>query len=303
MVPENAGINKENMIFPPHILRARGREIPFPRRPLLMGILNINDDSFSGDGCLDADWALARAAELVAEGADIVDVGGESARTNRAAVPEEEEWRRIRPVIASFARAIGRAKPRDSVQIFPPLLSVNTWRPGVAAKAIGVGCDILNDMGALPDERNARLCASSGTALLIMHSQGEPKMAHTQVRYPDVMAELVSFFTEKIAVATRAGVEIERILLDPGIDFAKQAEDNLRVYRDLASLHCFGRPILLPVSRKSTIGRVLDIPDPVARDPGTIACIVAGHLRGASLFRVHNVPAAWQAVRTIEALA
>lgn len=291
--------HKENMIT----LAARGRRIAFPRRPLIMGILNITDDSFSGDGRLDPAWALARARELVAAGADIIDVGGESARTNRAAVPPEEEWRRMGPFIEGFVEAVRDGSPRDAEQVYPPLLSANTWRPEVAERALAAGAELLNDMGALPDDKNARLCAASGAALLIMHSQGEPKVAHTHVAYDDVITEMRRFFSEKIELALRAGVAREQILLDPGIDFAKQTEDNLRVYRELEAFAEFGRPILLPVSRKSVIGRVLGITDPAARDAGTVACLVAGALRGASIFRVHNVDAAWLALRALGEVA
>lgn len=295
--------DKENIAGPlPMVLRARSRMIVFPRRPLLMGILNINDDSFSGDGRLDEAWALARAAEMVAEGADIVDVGGESARTNRAAVSEEEEWNRIRRFVEKFEELAGASRPRDSGQLSPPLLSVNTWRRSVAARALGAGCDILNDMGALPDDGNAVLCAATGAALLIMHSRGEPKIAHSHVRHEDIMAGLDAFFVEKILLATRAGVAADQILLDPGIDFAKRAADNLRIYREMARLHRFGRPVLLPVSRKGVIGDVLGIDNPADRDAGTVACIVAGRLRGASIFRVHDVSAAWQTLRTLESV-
>lgn len=283
-------------------LRARGRTVGFPRRPLVMGIININDDSFSGDGRLEASWALSRALELVVAGADIIDVGGESARTNRAAVSEEEEWTRIRPFVEGFARTISAGRPRDDMQVFPPLLSINTWRPSVARWSLEVAGDILNDMGALPDDANARTCAATGAALLIMHSEGEPKVAHTEVTYRDVVAEMKDFFARKIDMAIRAGVSHDQIVLDPGIDFAKQMPDNLRIYRELESLACFSRPILLPVSRKSVIGKVLEITEPSERDAGTVASIVSGHLRGASIFRVHNVDAAWHAIHTIEAL-
>lgn len=265
-----------------------------------MGILNINDDSFSGDGRLDAAWALRRAKEMAAAGADIIDVGGESARTNRAAVPAEEEWRRIEPFIENFSSAMSRVRPFDDVQVFPPLLSVNTWRPDVAAPALAAGAEILNDMGALPDAANARLCAATGAALLIMHSVGAPKVAHTHVRWPDVLAAMEEFFEEKIALARSAGVPEEAIILDPGIDFAKQRDDNLRIYRELPRLRRFGRPILLPVSRKGVIGDVLGIADAAERDAGTVACLVAGQLRDAAIFRVHNVTAASQAVRAVE---
>jgi len=265
-----------------------------------MGILNINDDSFSGDGRLDAGWALGRAGEMIAEGADIVDVGGESARTNRAAVSEDEEWSRIAPFLHGFPGVV--AVPRDGAQVFPPLLSVNTWRTGVARRALEAGCDLLNDMSALPDGTHARLCAERGAALLIMHSKGEPKIPHTGEEYPDILAELESFFESRIALAISAGLPRDAIVLDPGIDFAKQPADSLRIFRGLARLRRLGRPILLPASRKSTIGRVLGIENPAERDAGTVACLVAGALRGASILRVHNVRAAWQTLRTLEAM-
>jgi dihydropteroate synthase len=161
---------------------------------------------------------------------------------------------------------------------------------------------LLNDIGGLPTDENARLCADSGAALLIMHTIGEPKVAHTHVGYADIMARLDEFFAEKMALAERAGVAREAIILDPGIDFAKQRADNLRIFRELDRLHKFERPILLPVSRKTVIGEVLDLPNAAERDAGTVACIVQGMLRGAHIFRVHNVRAAVQAVRTIEAV-
>lgn len=272
------------------------------RKPLIMGILNINDDSFSSDGKIDTDWALARAVEMVAEGADIIDVGGESARTNREAISEEEELRRVRPFLENFDRAMKTAVPRDADQLFPPLLSLNTWRSGVIEGALEAGFDILNDMSALPEATNARLCAGIGAALLIMHSRGEPKVRHTHVTYPDVMSELVAFFKQKTSMAIEAGVPRESIILDPGIDFAKQVDDNLRIFRELDRLTSLGFPVLLPVSRKSVIGRVLGIEKPADRDAGTMACIVAGALRGAAIFRVHNVSAAWFGVRAVEAL-
>lgn len=135
-----------------------------------------------------------------------------------------------------------------------------------------------------------------------MHSVGEPKVPHTHVGYPDVMAALDAFFEEKVAAATSAGLPADQIVLDPGIDFAKQRADNLTIYRELARLHRFERPILLPVSRKTVIGQVLDLPDPNDRDAGTVACIAAGMSRGAHIFRVHHVPAAAQAVKMLWAL-
>ena len=284
------------------ILRARGREVAFPRRPLVMGILNLNDDSFSGDGSLDLAWAVGRTRELIAEGADIVDVGAESARTNRAAITVAEEIARLRPYLERWPELAAGAAPADGGQLTPPLLSINTWRPPVARAALAIAGDLLNDMGGLPTPENAEICAATGAALLIMHTVGEPKVPHTHVGWRDVIGEMRAFFAEKMAVAEAAGVPRDAVVLDPGIDFAKQRDDNLRVYRELGALRDFGRPILLPVSRKSVIGAVLDQPDPRERDPGTVACLVAGTLRGAAIFRVHNVRAARLALRTLVAV-
>ena len=259
--------------------------------PQVMGIVNINDDSFSGDGSLDPEVAIGQALAMQAAGADIIDLGAESARTNRAAISIAEEIARLQPVIAAL-----KASPT------PPLISVNTWRPEVAAEILPMGIDLLNDIGALPDDRNARLCAQHGCALLIMHSVGLPKVAQTQQEYDDVWDAMLRFFEAKIAIAEAAGLAREKIVLDPGIDFAKQREHNLAVYRELDRLRGFGLPILLPVSRKTVIGEVLGIDRPAERDAGTVACIVAGLRRGAKLFRVHNVAAAKQALQVITPL-
>jgi dihydropteroate synthase len=268
-------------------LVARKFTFEFPRPALVMGIVNLVADSFSGDGITEIDAALAHARELVAQGADIVDIGAESARTNREALPATEE-------AAQLVRFIERWDAKVP-------LSINTWRPEVARIALAAGGDILNDIGGLPTDGNARICAETGAALLIMHTVGTPKVPHTHVGYGDVMRSLDEFFAEKIALAGRAGVPRDGILFDPGIDFAKQRDDNLRIYRELERLHRFGRPILLPVSRKTVIGDVLGLP-PAGRDAGTVACITAGLLRGAQIFRVHNVRAAVQSLRMLEAV-
>jgi dihydropteroate synthase len=281
------------------ILRLRGRAVTFPRRPLIMGIVNVTDDSFSGDGSLQIERAIEIARGHIVAGADIIDVGGESARTNRSEITEEEESARILPFLRRFPECHEGRGPVDQIQIFPPLLSINTWRPGVAEAALRTGGHLLNDISALPKDENARIAAKYGTGLLIMHSVGLPKQRHTDVQYPDVLRALERFFDQKIRQAMAAGVAREAIVLDPGIDFAKQKTDNLRIYRELRLLQQFERPILLPVSRKTVIGDVLGIADPADRDAGTIACVVAGTLRGASIFRVHNVHAVVQALRVI----
>ena len=281
------------------ILEARGCRIEFPRRPLVMGIVNINDDSFCGDGTLDVGGALAQAEAAVREGADVIDIGAESARTNRGPISEDEEVARLIPFLKAWPQLLEGAVPADEAQLWPPLLSINTWRSAVVERVLPHGGDLLNDISALPDATNARLCAQHDVALLIMHSVGQPKVPHTHVGYPDVMETLLRFFEEKIQTAIDAGLRHEQILIDPGIDFAKQKDDNLAIYRHLDRLHRWQRPILLPVSRKTVIGDVLGLPNPNERDAGTIACIAAGMQHGAHLFRVHNVRAAYQAVKTL----
>ena len=256
-----------------------------------MGIVNLSADSFSGDGLPDCGAALAHAERLLADGADLIDVGAESARTNRGPVSCGEEVDRLCAFVWRWKEA-GFVAP----------LSLNTWRPEVASAVLAEGGDLLNDIGGLPDPRNAEVCARHGAALLVMHSVGVPKVPHTHVSYGDVLGAVETFFEEKLALCEKAGLERERILLDPGIDFAKQRDDNLRIYAQLERLHRFGRPLLLPVSRKTVIGEVLGITDPAARDAGTVACIVQGMLRGAQVFRVHNVRAAVAAVRTVGAV-
>src|SRR6478609_3384176 len=155
-------------------LTMRGREVTFPRRPLVMGIVNITDDSFSGDGSLQIERTIKNAQQQVTAGADIIDVGGESARTNRPAISETEESARILPFLHRFQECYEGKKPVDGTQIFPPLLSVNSWRPRVADATLRVGGHLLNDMSALPTDENARVAAEYGTGLLIMHSVGQP---------------------------------------------------------------------------------------------------------------------------------
>lgn len=284
-------------------LKLPERVIEFPRRPLVMGIVNVNDDSFSGDGTLDFENAIAQARRQVAAGADMIDVGAESARTNRAAVSVAEELRRFRGFLKRWKDGWRCTVPRDEKQIWPPVISANTWRPQVIEKLLKWGIvELVNDMSALPDGQNARICAAQGAALLIMHSVGQPKMPHFHQQWNDVMGSLEQFFEEKLQVAEAAGLARDALILDPGIDFAKQRDDNLTVFRELGRLEKFGRPILVPVSRKTVIGEVLNLPDPTTRDAGTIACISATLNKNAKIFRVHHVEAAWQTIKTLEAV-
>lgn len=268
-----------------------------------MGIVNVNDDSFSGDGTLKIDAALDLAARQIGEGADVIDVGAESARTNRGAIPVGEEVRRFRGFLERWPELLERVTPKDAAQVWPPVLSANTWRSETVEAVLPHHVELVNDMGGLPDDRNARLCASAGASLLIMHSVGEPKVPHFHQEWEDVMGSMEAFFEKKVAMAIAAGMSAEGLVLDPGIDFAKQRDDNLRVFRELERLQEFGRPLLVPVSRKTVIGEVLGIREPRDRDAGTVACISAAVRRGAQMLRVHDVRAAWQGVKVLDAIS
>ncbi len=283
------------------IWKARHHTLHLPRRPLVMGIVNINDDSFCGDGTLDPEKALAQAEAMLRQGADIIDIGAESARTNRGPISVEEEIQRLLPFMAAWPDLLAKVEdaPWDAAQLWPPLLSINTWRSAVIEAVLPHGGDLINDISALPDGTNARLCAEYGASLLIMHSIGQPKVPHTHVGYANILETMAQFFDEKLALAEVAGLSPEHIILDPGIDFAKQREDNLTLYRHADQLQRWGRPVLLPVSRKTVIGQVLDLPNAVDRDAGTVACIAAGMRQGSQIFRVHNVQAAAQAVKVL----
>ena len=278
------------------ILRIREKTLDFSNRTMVMGIININDDSFSGDGTLDQYKAMQMALEKVDQGADIIDVGAESARTNRGPITINEEIDRLIPFIDAF-HSFNWNEERKK-----PLLSINTWRPEVTKKIVPLGIDILNDIGALNQSDNAEICAKHGSALLIMHSIGLPKEPHLGQKYENIIDEINIFFEKKIQFAESVGLKPEQIILDPGIDFAKDCKDNLKILKNLNIFQKHGRPILVPVSRKTVIGEVLGIDDPNERDAGTVACSVSSILRGASILRVHNVIAASQTVRMISSL-
>ena len=278
------------------ILRIREKTLDFSNRTMVMGIININDDSFSGDGTLDQYKAMQMALEKVDQGADIIDVGAESARTNRGPITINEEVDRLIPFIDAF-HSFNWNEERKK-----PLLSINTWRPEVAEKVLPLGVDILNDIGALNQSDNAEICSRHGTTLLIMHSIGLPKEPHLGQKYENIIDEIDLFFKEKIQFAESVGLKPEQIILDPGIDFAKDREDNLKILNNLHVFQSHGCPILVPVSRKTVIGEVLGIDDPNERDAGTVACSVSSILRGASILRVHNVIAAAQTVKMISSL-
>jgi dihydropteroate synthase len=248
----------------------------FPR-PSVMGVLNVTPDSFSDGGVhFRTGDAVAAGRRMVAEGAALVDVGGESTRPGAEPVSVEEELRRIVPVLEGLAGLT---------------VSVDTAKAEVARVALELGAVLVNDVTALrADPDLAGVVADCGAYLCLMHMQGEPRTMQADPRYTDVVAEVVAFLEERLRFAVDAGVEEERICLDPGIGFGKTVEHNLELLRRLDAIAALGRPVLVGISRKSTLGRLLGDPD--ARTGSTAASVSAAVLafeRGASILRVHDV--------------
>jgi len=257
----------------------------------LMGVVNVTPDSFSDGGLyLDAGAAIAHARELIGEGAEIVDVGGESTRPGAEPVSAEEELRRVLPVVEGIVVAGDRMPAR-------PQVSIDTSKAAVARACVEAGATLVNDVSALRgDPEMAALVADSGVECCLMHMRGEPRTMQDDPRYGDVVDEVRAFLEERMAHAVGEGVREERILLDPGIGFGKTLAHNLALLRRLPELCALGRPLVVGTSRKSFIGRILadaaGRSEPVAaseRLEGTIATSVLAYERGASVFRVHDV--------------
>jgi dihydropteroate synthase len=275
---------------PERVLRAGGRRMRLGGAPLLMGIVNASPDSFSDAGELTGDAArVARARELAAAGAAIIDVGGESAFGGRPPVPPEEEIARVVPVIAAAARELD------------VLIAVDTYKPAVAEAAIAAGAQLVNDVSGLRDPELAEVCAGTGAGLVLMHTRVAPKGTLLDpARYDDVVADVEAFLSERIAVAEAAGLHPEQLLLDPGPDFAKTPAQTVAVLRGLDALHALGRPLLLPVSRKDFLGAITGRP-PRERGAATLAAVAWAADAGAHVLRVHDVRAAadFLAVRAV----
>lgn len=253
---------------------AHGRSIELGPKAAIMGVLNVTPDSFSDGGRFEKiEAALAQARRMTAEGAAIVDVGGELTRPGAAKVDASEEQRRILPVIEALAREGGA------------LISVDTWRAETARLAVAAGAHIVNDVWGLQREPDiARVAAETGAGLVVMHTGRERE------KLADPIADQVAFLSKSLAIAREAGVADEAILLDPGFGFAKEtADDNLALMARLGELHALGRPLLVGTSRKRFIGAVTGREAADARDAGTAATSVILRLQGAAVFRVHDV--------------
>jgi dihydropteroate synthase len=247
----------------------------------LMGIVNATPDSFS-DGGVQRSLAqrVELAASLLADGADVIDIGGESGVTNRPAITAEEEIERVVPLIEAVAGGLGA------------LVSVDTYKPAVARAAIEAGAAIVNDVSALRDPGLADVCAETGAGLVVMHTRAAPKQKLLDPAFDQtIVADVSSLLAERVALALERGMAEQQLMLDPGPDFGKTPFQTVEVMRALPSLHRFGRPLLLAISRKDFIGAVTGRP-PRERLAGTLGALAHGAAAGAHMVRIHDVAAA-----------
>jgi dihydropteroate synthase len=272
-------------------LRAGQFEFVFPRPALVMGIVNVTPDSFSDGGrFLDASAAVAHALRLVEQGAGIIDVGGESTRPGALPVTEPEELRRVMPVIEQLA---GRIKVP---------ISIDTAKAGVARAALAAGASIVNDVAANREDGALwRLVAEARAGYVCMHAQGTPQTMQAEPIYTDVVREVREFFSERIRRLSDCGVGRDQIILDPGIGFGKTVKHNLQLLGAARSFASFERPMLLGVSRKSFIGKLLGA-ELAARLPGALACACLAVAAGVQIIRAHEVAETVQAIRMTEAI-
>ena len=270
-------------------LRLRGRELHWGERTYVMGIVNVTPDSFSGDGLLTAAGepvaaAVAQARAMVADGADLLDIGGESTRPAHETIDETEELRRVIPVISSI---------REALPDVP--MSIDTTKPAVAEAALAAGADLLNDIwGGTERGALAGIAAERGTPIILMHNRQRPV-------YRAVVAEVVDDLRAAVERAIGRGVRREHVIVDPGIGFGKSADQNVEVLRDLRTLTGLGAPLVLGTSRKSTLGRLLDLPVD-QRLEATLATTALGIAAGVDIVRVHDVAANVRAARTADAV-
>jgi dihydropteroate synthase len=278
--------------------RAQGFALPtrhgtldMTRRTAVMGIVNVTPDSFSDGGkYFDPSRAVARGEQMARDGADIVDIGGESTRPGARPVAADEETRRVLPVIRKL-------RARISIPI-----SIDTTKSEVARAALDEGADVVNDISALGfDPAMAPLAAKENVPVVLMHMQGTPRTMQQNPFYENVVEEVKEFLGRRVEFAIEAGVDADRIIVDPGIGFGKNVEHNLALVRGLGALAGLGRPVLVGTSRKTFIGKLLDAA-PEERLEGSLAAAVAAVLAGANIIRVHDVKEAVRAVRIADAL-
>lgn len=248
-------------------------------RPCVMGILNVTPDSFYDGGRFSTiEDAVAQGCRMAADGADIIDVGGESTRPGAGAIPAELEMERIVPVLERLRREV------------PVALSVDTWKSSVAREALAAGAAFVNDISGLQfDTAMARVVAGEGAGLFIMHTRGDSREMLKRVRYRDVVTEVISFLAGQVERAVEAGIPKRRLAVDPGIGFAKDISGNLELLSRIDEFETLGLPVMLGTSRKSFIGALLQRSDPADRLYGTLATVALGVAGGVKIFRVHDV--------------
>jgi dihydropteroate synthase len=272
--------------------QTRHQTLDLTRCGRVMGILNVTPDSFSDGGRHDAlESALDHARRMIAEGAEIIDIGGESTRPGAAMICAEVEISRTVPVIRAL-----RAE-------WNGLISIDTWKASVAREALAAGVDIVNDISGLTgDPEMTAVCRESGCGVVVMHRQGTPETMQRAPYYADVVREVREYFLERLATLTQAGISAEALCFDPGIGFGKTVDHHLELLRALDQLAPAGRPMLLGVSRKSFIGRVLESERAEDREWPTVALTARARELGVRLLRVHEVKPNLQALRMIEAI-
>jgi dihydropteroate synthase len=279
--------------MPIRILRFHHREYDLSERTLIMGVLNITPDSFS-DGGRFFEWtrAVEQGRRLAEEGADILDVGGESTRPGSRPVPEEEELRRVIPVIEAL-------RPKISIPI-----SIDTRKAAVAERALQSGAEMVNDVSALRfDEGMAEVVSRRKVPVVLMHLRGRPETMQADTHYDDLIGEIRGFFRERIDYAVSRGISRDRIILDPGIGFGKSMEEkhNLILLKELRGFRALGQPLMIGTSRKAFLGRILNLP-PEEREEGTLATIAVAIQNGANIVRVHEVRRTRRAVQVADAI-
>ena len=273
----------------PMIWRCRDVVLELASRTLVMGVVNVTPDSFSDGGrYAEPGAAIAHGRRLLAEGADLLDVGGESTRPGSASVPAGEQWRRIGPVIETLAR--------DGA-----LVSVDTAIAGVAERALSAGARIVNDVTALGDPEMAGVVAEAGAGLVLMHMRGTPADMQRDPRYDDAPGEVAAFLAARLEAALAAGIAREATALDPGVGFGKARHHSMELIARVDALQALGRPVLIGVSRKSFIGQILDLPVD-QRLEGSLAAAAIAVFQGARIVRTHDVAATVRAVRIADAL-
>ncbi len=274
------------------IWKTRRGALDLAKQARVMGILNVTPDSFSDGGShCEVAGALEHARRMIAEGAELIDIGGESTRPGALPVAEDEEIARTIPVITRL-----RAE-------WDGLISIDTMKSGVAKAALEVGADIVNDVsGLLEDPEMAGVCAASGCGVVVMHRQGDPLRMQVAPHYEDVVAEVRAYFEERFATLVEAGISKEALCFDPGIGFGKTVEHNLELIRALDEISPHGRPVLLGVSRKSFIGKILECDEMGAREWPTVAITSLARELGVMLHRVHAVKPNLQALKMTEAI-